>query len=865
MTAGAYGALARVLEHFPDARQVGSNWQVRCPAHDDRKASLSIAQGEKGVLLNCKANCATADVVAAMGLTMQDLFDDAPRPRRQQSRIVAEYDYRDEAGAVLFQAVRFEPKDFRQRRVDAQGNVHWNLQGVRRVLFRLPELLAARPAQSVFVVEGEKDALALSDGPGPSGSSGFGLVATTCPMGAGKWRPEYVPALAGRKVVILPDNDEPGRKHAREVAASLHGQAASVKIVELPGLPPKGDVSDWIHAGGTRQELRQLTEETPAWSPEREPAPRDEQTPPAAADSRPVIVVQGGDLPRMVSEAEQALIASEGPRIYQRGALVRAIRQPSLTVRDGVTRHPGALMVQQLDTPYLVERLTVDADWQVYDGRSKGHRRCDCPEKVARSYLARVGDWRVPSLIGIIEAPTLRPDGSLLTEPGYDERTGLLLDTEDARFDAISADPDAGAIRNAVEAFRGLLQEFPFVEETDRAAAVAALLTGLVRRSLPSAPMFGFRAPKMRSGKTMLADCVALLATGRPCAVMSQAKDQEEEKKRLLSALLAGDPVLCYDNIDREFGGAAISQALTQAVISDRLLGQSRTVSVPTATTFLATGNNLTFAGDITARVVPCDLDPEMEHPEERLFTRNLYEWIPAHRGELVAAALTILRGYQAAGRPEQGAPAWAGFNAWCRMVRDAVMWAGFADPTGGRGRLEDTDPVRVQLNALLATWNAYIGADRVTAAEVLNRCKSDGYGGLDSPDRAALRAAIVEIAGSRGDVIDPRRFGKYLRDHRNRIEGGLRALNVGIRAGVAIWQVRPVVALMRQESLRGLGGSGGSPPCATRENVTPPIESGTEGGADSFGRTGETNPPNPPNPLDATNDQQQDPFDVGF
>jgi hypothetical protein len=171
----------------------------------------------------------------------------AARPKGGNRRIVATYDYCDEHGHLLYQVVRYEPgrdgreKDFRQRHPNGSGGWIWNLRGVRRLLYRLPELYEAPRDRLVFVVEGEKDVDRLR---------AEGLVATTNAMGAGKWCAEYGEFLRGRHVIILADNDEPGRKHAWAVAESLKGVAASIKVVELPGLPEKGDVSDWLMIEG---------------------------------------------------------------------------------------------------------------------------------------------------------------------------------------------------------------------------------------------------------------------------------------------------------------------------------------------------------------------------------------------------------------------------------------------------------------------------------------------------------------------------------------------------------------------------------------------------------------------------------------
>ena len=239
-----------VLERLPDARRSGTGWTARCPSHQDVHPSLSVSVVEDGrVLLRCHAGCTSDAVVEALGLTMRDLFRQPDQGSGNRKRIAAVYDYRDAAGAPCYQVVRHEPKGFAARRPDGRGGWVWNLQGVERLLYRLPELLAADPDEPVLLPEGEKDVDRLR---------GLGFVATTNPGGAGKWRPEYGAPLRAHRVVVLPDNDRPGHQHARDVQQQLRGVAAGAWIVELPGLPPKGDVSDWLDAGGTADELRRL-------------------------------------------------------------------------------------------------------------------------------------------------------------------------------------------------------------------------------------------------------------------------------------------------------------------------------------------------------------------------------------------------------------------------------------------------------------------------------------------------------------------------------------------------------------------------------------------------------------------------------
>lgn len=240
-----------VLAQLRGARRSSSGWSALCPAHDDARNSLSVSEGQGGkMLIKCHAGCTYENIIAALP---SGVNADGAR------RITTVYDYRDEGGVLLCQSVRYEPKDFRQRRPDGAGGHVWNLKGVRRVLYRLPELLQSDEDATVFIVEGEKDADRLGS---------LDLIATTNIGGAGKWRAEYNELFRGRRVCILPDNDEAGAHHATRVARALYNTAASVKIVTLPDLPPKGDVSDYLDAGGKVEKFLALAADAPDWMPD---------------------------------------------------------------------------------------------------------------------------------------------------------------------------------------------------------------------------------------------------------------------------------------------------------------------------------------------------------------------------------------------------------------------------------------------------------------------------------------------------------------------------------------------------------------------------------------------------------------------
>lgn len=250
--------LLEFLAHLPDARPCGNQFKARCPAHQDDSPSLYVREGEDGrILIKCHAGCAAGAIVSAMGLRLSDLMPPEPteRPRRTPSRIDQIYSYHDEAGTLLFQNIRFHPKRFSQRRPGEHRRWIWNVEGVRRVPYRLPDLLRAVRGGGwlIFIVEGEKDADNLWRA---------GLPATTNAAGAGKWGPPETEALAALPgpvtYIILPDNDLPGARHAAEVRYHLRQDGLEARIVELPGLPPGGDLSDWLALGHTAADLLRL-------------------------------------------------------------------------------------------------------------------------------------------------------------------------------------------------------------------------------------------------------------------------------------------------------------------------------------------------------------------------------------------------------------------------------------------------------------------------------------------------------------------------------------------------------------------------------------------------------------------------------
>lgn len=286
-----------LLARLEGVKRGPAGWEARCPSHEDARPSLSVARGEDGrALVCCHANqgCTPESIAHAVGLSLRDLFavSAPPGQSRLETRVVCTYPYEDETGRLLFEVVRLaNPKDFRQRRPDGRGGWIWSVRGVRRMPYRLPGLVeAARSGRTLFVVEGEKDADRLRS---------LGLVATCNPGGAGKWGSDLCEPFRGARVVVICDNDDAGRRHARDVAAKLSGVSREVRILELPDLPPHGDVSDWLDAGYTPEHLLSLAEAAPL-----QPLPAD-----GSRSAEPIVPMAARTLPPPMSVGDMLALA----------------------------------------------------------------------------------------------------------------------------------------------------------------------------------------------------------------------------------------------------------------------------------------------------------------------------------------------------------------------------------------------------------------------------------------------------------------------------------------------------------------------------------------------------------------------------
>ena len=339
--------------------------------------------------------------------------------------------------------------------------------------------------------------------------------------------------------------------------------------------------------------------------------------------------------------------------------------------------------------------------------------------KVAAAIADEPGGWRSPRLAGLTEVPILRPNGRVVTTPGYDRPSRLFLCG--GPFAPMANDPKA-ALAVLVDA----LGEFPFVLPHHQSAALALMLTAVIRRQLPAAPMFGISAREAGTGKGALASLAAIMATGRRAPETPWPATADEQRKVITATLIAGQPILILDNIVGVLDGAPLCVLITAETWSDRLLGASRLVQLPASALVVATGNNLTVAGDLCRRVVPIEMDAGCESPELREFERELVPWAIENRPKLVAAALTVLAAHRKAGSP---LPAdfkpLGSFEAWSRTVCGALVWMGKTDPRDAMAEIRANDPKRLLLTRVLAGMESLFGRQWQSAGTIFETAKN--------------------------------------------------------------------------------------------------------------------------------------------
>ena len=489
----------------------------------------------------------------------------------------------------------------------------------------------------------------------------------------------------------------------------------------------------------------------------------------------PTIRLVDGQLPRTTEQVERAMV-SAGMEIYARaGALVYPVKETRVAAKGRKTI-TARLSVFSPDA--FIEPVAEAAIYQRWSVRRNAWIDIDPPVQLVRMVLSRERRWAFPHVSGIITTPTLRPDGSLLAAPGYDPASELYL-LPSLQLPPIAAHPTRQDALAGLEKLKYLFREFSFQDKhgsglekrLNCSVAISALLTALLRGSLPTAPVYLVCASTPGTGKSYLVDVIAVVTTGQFCPVITTSRNAEETEKRIGSILLSGIPIVSLDNCIHDLGGELLCQLTERPVIRIRILGRSEMPPCECHTAVFATGNNIVFKGDMVRRGLVCNLEALDERPELREFEADALDIAAADRGPYVAAALTIVRAYIAAGSPKV-CPSLGSYSAWSNMVRSPLVWLGEPDPVLSMEGLRNEDVELANIREFFSLWLEY-GLDLDTpylTATIIEEATAAAPANYWGPRE--FKPFLLGVAAAKGDPdkISAWRLGLWLRRISGRI-----------------------------------------------------------------------------------------------
>jgi len=473
------------------------------------------------------------------------------------------------------------------------------------------------------------------------------------------------------------------------------------------------------------------------------------------ARNKPEIRIIEGDLHRVLNAAEKTL-ASTGNH-YQSGGLIVGI---------STNAESGDPSIVPFNVAALTRILSHLITWLKFKEKVSSYVPCDPPTRHISILNDSQNYQHLPNLTGIARQPYFREsDGELVTVAGYDKKSQRFGVFDARKF--ITPAPTHDAARAALNMLEELLSEFTFLAPTDKAAALAAIFTAVTRPSFAFAPGFHVKAATIGSGKSYLCELISAFAKPGETKKVSYPPTSEEATKAILSLLLSSPAVVEFDDMATDWiPHGIINRMFTSEFITDRILGVSKTATVSTRTLFLASGNNVGPVRDLLRRVITINIDPHCATPATKSYKGSPVEDVRTDRGRYVAAVLTIILAWKAAGSPRAKVENIVTYGgAWADYCRHPLIWLGLPDPATTLIEQVKHDPDADALLALMMAWHATFGSSPTTVRKVISACFS-----MNSNDE--LRDAICEFPVEEKGTINPSKFGWILKKNVNRIVG---------------------------------------------------------------------------------------------
>jgi hypothetical protein len=442
--------------------------------------------------------------------------------------------------------------------------------------------------------------------------------------------------------------------------------------------------------------------------------------------------------------------------------------------------------VQALSAPALTRALSAVAEWERYDGRTEAWVRSDPPVRHCGVLFNAQKYDHLNVLMGLTRQPYMYAPGCFSSNTGYDPMSKRFGIYDGAAFH-IPDKPSMAVALAALALLKGLLAEFSFAADHDRAAALCLLLTASIRSSLPHAPMFHIKAPVQGSGKSYACKVATAFATPAAASPLHFPESDEECGKLLLAVFLKSPAVVEFDDLNGDIQPfSALKTAITEEAITGRILGLSKDATVSTRTLLLSSGNNVDPVRDMTRRVLTIQLDPQCSAPAQRLYTRpDLLEEVKKRRGELVSAAMTIIRAWVLAGSPLADIPPVASFGQWSKFCRHSLVWLGLPDPCTRMFEAMADDPDAELLARLMTAWEAAFGSRVCMTRDLIEQAEYDPKG--------ELAQCVSEIAEERGGFINRKRLGRWVKRHELRIVSDMRIKPEKNGRNASAWSVEKI------------------------------------------------------------------------
>lgn len=571
----------------------------------------------------------------------------------------------------------------------------------------------------LFITEGIKKADALA----ARGACVIGL------LGVWNWRDkrgplpdwEYVP-LKGRQVVIVYDNDVATKTAVYKAMLRLKGflesRGAIVKVIYLPKNDgEKLGVDDWLVQGHTLDDLLTLSSElkTPDLTSRLNDAVRQSSNP-----NLPGIIVSNRQLRDNTLAALNALAEHNHPAFLfaRAGKIVRVVPGEN-----------GSPRIDDVSLPALRVMLSESANFFTA-GRDR--LIAVSPPRDLTEGIMGLGQWPLPTLLGVVPCPQIRPNGSILERPGYDAFTRTIYAPASGLLLGIIPDrPISADVQQSLKIVTEPFDQFPFVTSADRTNFIGLLLTAVVRTAVAGpVPLGLITAPTPGSGKSLLVRAAMRVATGTVAPFANWTSDESELRKVITTFLRTGSQYMVFDNVSSTIRSDVLSQCLTAEVWQDRLLGGNTQVELPNRSIWLATGNNLEVGGDLARRCFRIAIDPRLPHPWERngFVHHDLIAYIAEQRGMILTALLTMARAWYAAGCPAADVPPLGSFEEWTRVIGGILQCSGLTDFLGNRADLyQDTDAQ--EWGVFLTAWHERFKSEAQKLADVVQVLRAnDGF-----------------------------------------------------------------------------------------------------------------------------------------